>query len=187
MNGTFFMVVVVFALILAALLLWTLRTAHKRRRRRPAGLAVLDSAPQHLCNMGPVRRSQDPADLRYAAERGGRDLASRLRKERRGVALLYLNSLRSDFEQLLRIARVVALLSPEVSGSHEYERFRLSALFRLRFQLVKLRLFFGDAAMPQLASLGEMVTSLAIRMETAMEALGERAALAADLALQSEP
>ena len=40
--------------------------------------------------------------------------------------------------------------------------------------------------MPQLTSLGKMVTSLAIRMETAMEALGERAALAANLALQSE-
>jgi len=31
-----------------------------------------------------------------------------------------------------------------------------------------------------------MVTSLAIRMETAMATLGERAALAADLALQSD-
>jgi len=100
--------------------------------------------------------------------------------------LLYLDSLRSDFEQLLRIARVVALLSPEISGSHEYERLRLALLFRLRFAVVKFRFVFGDAAMPQLTSLGEMVTSLAIRLEAAMEALGERAALAANVALQSE-
>jgi hypothetical protein len=40
--------------------------------------------------------------------------------------------------------------------------------------------------MPQLASLGEMVTSLAIRMETAMQTLGEQAALAANLALTSD-
>jgi hypothetical protein len=184
-SGTFFIVAVVFALILAALLLWTFGSARKKRRRT-AGLAVLDSAPQHLCNMGPSQRSQDPADLRHAADRGGRELAKRLRRERRKVALLYLNSLRSDFEQLLRIARVVALLSPEISSSHEYERLRLSVLFRLRFQMVKLRFLFGDAAMPQLTLLGKMVTSLAIRMETAMETLGERAALAANLALQSE-
>jgi len=184
-SGMFFFLVAVFALSLGALLLWTVRTAHKRRRS--TGLAVLDSAPQHLSNMVAIRRSQDPADLRYAADRGGRDLEKRLRRERRGVVLLYLNSLRSDFEQLLRIARVVALLSPEISSSYEYERLRLSILFRLRFQLIKLRFLFGDAAMPQLTSLGEMVTSLAIRMETAMETLGERAALAADLALQSEP
>jgi hypothetical protein len=80
----------------------------------------------------------------------------------------------------------VALLSPEVSSSHEYERLRLSIVFQLRFQLVKLRLLFGDAALPQLASLGEMVSSLAIRMEAAMETMGERAALAANFALESD-
>ena len=136
--------------------------------------------------MGPIRRSQHPADLSYAASRGGRELAKRLRRERKNVILLYLDSLRSDFEQLLRIARVVALLSPEVSSSYEYERLRLSLLFRARFALVKLRFLVGDRAMPQVSSLGEMVASLAIRMETAMETLGERAVLAANVALQSE-
>jgi len=183
-TNAFFIAALGFAAGLAALLFWALRPA--RRRRRTAGRSVLGSAPQHLCNMGPIRRSLDPADLRYVAERGGRDLARRLRRERKRIALLYLGSLRSDFEQLLRIARVVALLSPEISGSYEYERLRLSALFRIRFALVKLHFLFGDAAMPQLTSLGEMVTSLAIRMETAMERLGERAGLAAEVALESE-
>jgi hypothetical protein len=184
LSKAFFMVVVVFALGLAAVLWWIFWPG-RRNRRRPDGLAVLDSAPQHLCNMGPIRRSQDRADLQYAAERGGNELAKRLRRERRAVAMMYLDSLRSDFEQLLRIARVVALLSPELSKSHEYERLRLSVLFRLRFQMVRARLLFGDAAMPELALLGQMVSSLAIRLETAMETLGERAALAANLALQS--
>jgi hypothetical protein len=184
-SGGFFIVAVVFALALTAILLWSFRGSHKRRRGRD-GLAVLGSAPQHLCNMGPIRRSQDPYDFDYAMEKGGKELGKRLRRERRNVALLYLESLRSDFDQLLRIARVVALLSPEVSSSYEYERLRLSILFRIRFQLVKLRFLFGDAAMPQLSSLAQMVTSLAIRMETAMATLGERAALAADLALQSD-
>jgi len=184
-SGGFFIVATVFALALVALLLWSFGSTRQRRRGRD-GLAVLDSAPQHLCNMGPIRRSQDPSDFDYAMERGGKELGKRLRRERRNVALLYLGSLRSDFDQLLRIARVVALLSPEVSSSHEYERLRLSILFRVRFQLVKLRFLLGNAAMPELTSLGQMVTSLAIRMETAMATLGERAALAADLALQSD-
>jgi len=185
MNVAFFILAVVFALAVAALLLVASRSSRRVRRRRD-GLAVLDSAPQHLCNMGPIRRSQDGVDLEYVASRGGRELAKRLRRERHEVALLYLDSLRADFEQLLRIARVVALLSPEVSSSHEYERLRLALQFRFRFQLVKLRLLFGDAAMPQVAALGEMVSTLAIRMETAMQALGERATLAANLALNSE-
>ena len=185
MNQFFFVAVVAFALVLMGLLLWTFRSSG-RSHRKSAGLAVLDSAPQHLCNMGPIRRSQDAADLRHVADQGGDDLARRLKRERRGVALLYLNALRSDFEQLLRIARVVALLSPELSSSYEYERLRLSLLFRIRFQMVRIRLQFGDASMSQLVSLGEMVTSLAIRMESAMEELGERAALAANFALQSD-
>ena len=184
-SGGFFIVAAVFALALTAILLWSFRGTHKRWRGR-AGLAVLDSAPKHLCNMGPIRRSQDPSDIDYAVERGGKELGKRLHRERRNVALLYLESLRSDFDQLLRIAHVVALLSPEVSSSYEYERLRLSILFRVRFQLVKMHFLFGDVAMLQLASLGQMVTSLAIRMETAMVTLGERAALAADLALQSD-
>jgi hypothetical protein len=185
MSTTFFILTVAFAVALLALLFMASRSSRRARRRRD-GLAVLDSAPQHLCHMGPIRRSQDGADLQYVADRGGRELAERLRRERHEVALLYLDSLRADFEQLLRIARVVALLSPEISSSHEYERLRLAVQFRFRFQLVKLRLFFGDAAMPQVAALGETVSTLAIRMEAAMQALGERATLAADLALTSQ-
>lgn len=185
MSGIFIFAAAVFALVVLALFVWTLRTG-KQNRRRGDGLAVLDSAPQHLCNLGPIRRAQDPEDLHYVIERGGSELGKRLRRERRGIALLYLNSLRADFEQLLRIARVVALLSPEISSSYEYERLRLSLLFRLRFQMVMLRLRLGNAALPQMTSLGEMVSSLAVRMETAMENLGERAALAADFALHSE-
>lgn len=185
MNPIFLIAASVFALVLLAVLVWGLR-AGKQRRRRSAGLAALESAPQHVCNLGPIRRSQDPADLLFAMESGGSELERRVRRERRGVALLYLNSLREDFEQLLRIARVVALLSPEVSSIYEYERLRLSILFRVRFQLVKLQFQFGNAAMPQLTSLGEMVSSLAVRIETSMASLGERAALAADFALHSE-
>lgn len=185
MSEAFFVAGVLFAAGLSVLLLWAFRSGRRSKGRSDA-LAVLESAPQHLSNMGPIRRSQDDADLQYVAERGGSGLAIRLRHERREVALLYLESLRSDFDQLLRIARVVALLSPEISSSHEYERLRLSLLFQIRFEVVRLRLLFGGAAMPQLASLGEMVTSLAIRMETAMQTLGEQAALAANLALTSD-
>jgi len=185
MSVAFFILAVVFALAVTALLLVSSRSSRRSRPRQNA-MAVLDSAPQHLCNMGPIRRSQDGADLQYAASRCGRELARRLGRERHQVALLYLDSLRADFEQLLRIARVVALLSPEISSSHEYERLRLALLFRLRFQLVKVRLLFGDAAMPQVQALGQMVSTLAIRMEAAMQALGERATSAANLALTSQ-
>jgi len=73
-----------------------------------------------------------------------------LRYERRRVALLYLAAIQKDFEQLLRIARVVALLPPEISGIHETGRLRLALLFRVQLQIVKVRFLLGAMAIPQL-------------------------------------
>ena len=44
----------------------------------------------------------------------------------------------------------------------------------------------GSLELPQITRLGQMATSLAVQMEEAMARLGERAALAAELALQSD-
>ncbi len=102
------------------------------------------------------------------------------------MALLYLGAIKRDFEQLLRVARVIAVLSPEVSGSQEYERIRLSMIFRWRFQMTKARLLIGIIPQPQLVSVWQMAATMAVQMEETMAKLGERAALAAELALQSE-
>lgn len=181
----FFFVAVFFAVALALLLFWALRGASSRKGV-DEGLAILEKAPRHVLNMTQIRQALDEADLRFVEEKGGRDLAERMRRERRRVMLLYLAAIRQDFEQLLRIARIVALLSPEVSSSHEFDRLRLSAIFRVRFEWTKLRLLMGSYVLPQTDMLGEMVSTLALQTEMAMAKLGERAALAAELAVQSE-
>jgi hypothetical protein len=186
MNDLFFFVAFAAALALAALLVWALRGASQRSSGKAAGLGVLENAPRHLASMPQIRQALDVADLRFAAEKGGPRLAAKLKSERRKITLLYLESIRADFEQLLRIARVIAVLSPEVSGSHEYERLRLTLIFRLRYQVIRIRLQVGNVALPEVGALGQMVTSLGVEMEAAMSKLGERAALAAELALQSD-
>jgi hypothetical protein len=52
--------------------------------------------------------------------------------------------------------------------------------------MVRVRLLLGNIALPEVNLLGRMVSSLTSEMEAAVAALGERAALAAELALQSE-
>ena len=185
MSIGFFIVAALSALGLGGLLLWALRGSSQRKSHEH-GLKVLESAPQHLRNMRQIRQAMDAADLHFARERGGPALSKRLRSERRDVVLHYLEAIRADFEQSLHIARIIAVLSPEVSGSHEYERLRLSVVFRWRFQKAKLRMHLGNAPLVEVASLGQMATCLAIQMEEAMAKLGERAALAAELALQSD-
>jgi hypothetical protein len=181
-----FIIVAAFAALgLGGLLFWAFRGAGEGTVPE-RGLGALDSAPRHLGNMMQIRQSMDRADFHFAEDKGGRYLSARLRRERRQVIVLYLGAIRRDFEQSLRIARIIAVLSPEVSGSQEYERLRLSLVFRWRFQMIKLRLLTGNLAQDQVVTLGEMATSLAVQMEETMARLGERAALAAELALQSD-
>jgi hypothetical protein len=185
MSTIFFLTAVISAISLGGLLIWALSGTSEKRARQ-GGIAVLADAPRHLTNLAQIRQVLDTADLKYVTERAGPELAARLKKERRRVTLLYLKAIRQDFEQLLRIARVLAVLSPEVSGAHDYQRLRLALTFRCKFQLVKLQVTIGRVALPEVTALGQMVTSLALEMELAMEKLGERAALAADLAIRSE-
>jgi hypothetical protein len=184
-NLVFFFVAVFFTLVLALLLFWALRGASSHKGVNE-GLGILEKAPRHVSNMAQIRQALDEADLQFAAEKGGPALAARMRRERRHVMLLYLAAIRQDFDKLLRIARIVALLSPEVSSSHEFDRLRLSAIFRMRFEWAKLRLLMGSYVLPQTDMLGQMVATLAAEIEMAMAKLGERAALAAELAVQSE-
>jgi len=149
-------------------------------------MKVIIDGPKHLHHMPQIRQALDAADFAYAKAKGDARLAAKLRRERLRVTTLYLGAIRSDFEQALHIARVIAVLSPQISGAHEYERLKLTLLFRSRYQMVRLRLLMGDVALPQVAVLGQMVTSLARDLEAAMAELGERAALAVELAAQSD-
>jgi len=185
MSTLYFIVAMAAAFGLGGLLVWAFRGASDRSghqlQTRP-----LEGNPQHLCNMAQMRQAMNAADLQFVRAKGGTALFSRVRRERREALLLYLFAIRREFQHSLRLARIIAVLSPEVSGSHEYERLRLSIVFHLRFQLVKLALHMGNVELPQVTNLGEMATSLAVQMEQAMASLGERAALAAELALQSD-
>jgi hypothetical protein len=185
MSSVYFIAAVAVTLGLAGLLAWALRGSSYRRGHQH-GMAALERVPQHLSDLTQIRQAMDAADLEYARSTGGPAMFSRLRRERRQVVFLFLAALRSDFEQSLRLARIIAALSPEVSGAQEYERLRLAMTFRVRYQLVKLSLLMGGLALPQVTTLGQMAASLAMQMEQAMAKLGERAALAAELALRSD-
>jgi hypothetical protein len=98
------------------------------------------------------------------------------------VALAYLAELRRDFQRLLEMARVIAVLSPEVAAVEEFERLRLTVRFRWRFEMIRMGLWAGLAPLPQLSGLGNVVSGLSVRIERAVKELVERAAMASALA-----
>jgi hypothetical protein len=184
-NLTFiFFVPIVVALLI--LLVWALRKPESRNAWKVEPGSLEQPRPRHATYLSLIRQALSPADLEFLAARGSPVLARRVRKERRRVALSYLKELRNDFQRLLRLAQVIASLSPEVGAAQEWERLRLSLRFSFRYQIVWAGLYSGLLVLPQLSGLSQLVSELAFRMETAMKELGERAVLAAKLASSSD-
>jgi hypothetical protein len=170
-----------FVAVLLVLLLWSLRSPKKQvySSLDPATFQGPDRS--HATYLSQIHRALAPADFEFLASRGSAGLARRVRKQRHRIALLYLSSVQEDFQKLLRLARVIAVLSPEVGAAQEFERLWLGVHFSLRCHMIRIRLFCGIATLPQLSGLSQMVSGFAVRMETAIAELGERAALATEL------
>jgi hypothetical protein len=165
------------------LLLWALRRPQKDTRVGVPYLEpVEEPARQHATYFGLIRQAMSHEDFEFLAARAPGRLVRRTHQERQRIALLYIENLRADFQRLLRLAKVIAVLSPEIAASHEFERLRLSIRFSWHYRLVLLGLYGGHLLMPQLSGLSQIVSEFAFRLESAMQDLGERASVAAELA-----
>ena len=171
-----------FAFLLLLLLAWVLRGPSKLSRPDVAAGLTEFSDRRHVTFFPQIKQALAVQDSAYLASRGMHALARKVRKERRKIALAYLACLRDDFQRLWRLGRVISSMSPQVGMKQEVRRLQLGLAFSLRYELIRIKFFFGFAPLPELGALSEVVSGLSIRMETAMQDLGERAALAAKLA-----
>ena len=169
--------------LLVMLLAWAVRSPRDDNRTGALSLEPIEEpARQHATYFGLIRQAMSHEDFEFLAARGPFHLVRRTHQERRRIALLYLENLRTDFQRLLRLAKVIAVLSPEIAASYEFERLRLTIRFGWRYRIVLLGLYAGHLLMPQLSGLNQVVSELAFRMESAMQELGQRATVAAELA-----
>lgn len=171
-----------FVAILLFGLVWALRGPQKRRELNGDPRSLEERGRRHATYLPQIRQALTAADYDFLSKRASREVQRRVRRERRNVVLAYLAALRGDFQSLLRMARVIAVLSPEVAAVHEFERLRLTAKFAWQYEMIRWKLLAGIAPVPQLAGLSDLVSGLSVRMEAAMKELGERAAIAAELA-----
>ena len=174
--------VAVFAIIGVLLLLvmaWLAFSA-TRRRTEVTRNGSRERECIHISNLPQIKQALADSDFIYLENQGYPALAKRIRKERRRIALNYLTCLRGEFEKLLRLARMVAALSPNLVVAQEVQGLRLNLEFWYRYYLIYFRLVSGVGPMKAIGSLSNMVSGLTIRMETAMSELGARAALGAE-------
>jgi hypothetical protein len=171
-----------FGILLLLLLAWVLRDPWKQVNSGAALGSAEESGRRHVTYFPQVRQALATQDVAFLASRGSCALARQVRKERQKVALAYLACLRGDFLRLWRLARVIASMSQQVGAAQELERLQLGLAFSWRYEMIRIKFLLGFAPLPELGSLSEVISRLSIRLETAMNDLGERAALAAKLA-----
>jgi hypothetical protein len=173
--------------VLLLLLCWVVRGPERKSSGCSADPASLEeSGRRHATYLPVIRQAMASSDFEFLASRAPNRLVRRAHRERQRIAMLYLADLRADFEKLLQLARAIAVLSPDVGASHEFERLRLGLQFSWRYRLVVLGLYSGWLLLPQISGLSQIVSELATRLECAMKELGERAAVAAELASSLE-
>jgi hypothetical protein len=170
-----------FVVLLLLALEWALRKPRDAKNFQTDPHA-LEEGQRHVDYLPQIRQALGDADYDFLSKRVSRVSLQRVRRDRRGIALAYLAALRGDFQRLLRMARVIAVLSPEVAAAHEFERLRLTTKFAWQYQMIRWKLMAGFAPLPQLDGLSALVSGLSVRMEAALKELGERAALAAEMA-----
>jgi hypothetical protein len=165
-------------LALVFLLVWALR---RGRQSRATSGQLEDGVESHVQYIPQIRQALSDDDRQYLLGKGGAHLMKAVERDRRKVTGEFLDALNGEFHRLLRLASIVAALSPEVQPMQEFERLRLTAVFQCRLQLVRTRLRMGNTPSRELGELSDVVSRLNVRMESAMRVLGERAALAADM------
>lgn len=171
-----------FVIGLLLLLAWALRGPGKLAKSGAGSNALEANDRPHVNFLPHIRQALDISDYDFLAEKSTPVMQRRVRRERRDVALAYLSALRLEFEDLLRMARIIAGLSPEIVVMQEFERLRLTVKFMWRYELIRMKLRMGFAPLQQLDRLGNLISGLSVRLEMAVKELGERAVLAAESA-----
>jgi hypothetical protein len=167
--------------LLFVVFVWSLRSPKGQTVPSPSCAIPQDFQGSHVTHLPQIRRALAPADLEFASKRIPREALRRMQRERRSVALAYLSALRGELQGLLRTARIVAALSPEVAGGQELERVVLTLNFLWRYRVIRISVWAGFTPLPQISDLSDLLSGYSVRLEEAIRELGERAAMVAEM------
>ncbi|HKW62458.1 MAG TPA: hypothetical protein VJN89_07940 [Candidatus Acidoferrum sp.] len=181
MSIAFYSFLSIVVLLLVAFA-WLLRSPKKHASSaEPPSAISQDFHGSHITYLPQIQRALSSTDYEYASKRIPRQALRRMRRERKQVALGYLDALHDELVKLLRTARVIASLSPKVVPGQEFERALLAANFLFRYRLIRLSVWAGFSPLPQISDLSNLLSGYSVRLEEAMKEMGERAALIAEM------
>jgi hypothetical protein len=171
------LIVGVLIAILLALLVWSAGKKNANARDEISRREGIYLACKHLKNLPQLRQALEPSDFEYLKEHLGKRTAQKVQRERRRIALRYLEALHEDFVHLMQTAQLIASLSPEVEATQEWRRFKLSLKFEMKYRFLKAKYGFGSLRFPAMGNLALLVSSLAIDLERIVNEMSAAAML----------
>jgi hypothetical protein len=173
---------IVLAVVLVVLLAWAVRPPKKAFHSVDEVLSTL-SEKRHYARLPQILQSLREEDRDFLSTRGRDDLATRLRRERKRIALRYLGYLEDEYQVLLEASQILARMAPEVSAMDELQRFRLAFRFVFWSRYLRWKLRFGLQPWDAFGILSDMEGDMTLHLEVAAARIGERAAVAAEFPL----
>jgi hypothetical protein len=170
------------AVVLILLLTWAVRPPKKMQLSVDDVFNAL-SEKRHYARLPQILQSLRDEDTDFLYTKGHDALANRLRRDRKYIALRYLNYLEDEYRLLLEASRILARVAPEVSPIAEFDRFRLNVRFVLACRYLRWRLRLGLQPWDVFGILSDMEGDLTLRLEAAATRIGERAAMASEFPL----
>lgn len=160
------------ALLLIALLVFAARPSN-RQFTPPADVFEALSQSRHCSRLPQIVLALRPEDTEYLRESGQVTLMQALRRQRRRIALNYLDRLQQEFEMLLEISRVLAVMSPDAVGMEEMERWRLSVTFAVTCAFLRWKLRLGLQPFSGFTLLSNMASNISLELDTATTRIAE--------------
>lgn len=173
---------IVFAIFLVFVLAWAVRPPKRVLLSVDDVLNAL-SEKRHYARLPQILQCLRNEDTDFLYARGHDELATRLRRERKRIALRYLDHLQDEYQLLLEASRILAKVAPEVSPMDEFDRFRLHVRFVLFCRYLRWRLRLGLQPWDIFGVLSDMEGDMTLGLEVSATRIGERAAVASELPL----
>ncbi len=170
---------IAFAVILVLLLAWAVRPTQKILLSVDDVLNAL-SEKRHYARLPQILQALRHEDTDFLYARGHDELGTRLRRERKRIALRYLDHLQNEYQLLLEASRILAKVAPEVSPMDEFDRFRLNVRFALCCRYLRWRLRLGLQPWGIFGILSDMEGDMTLGLEVTATRIGERAVYASD-------
>jgi len=152
-------------LLIVAVVLLLRNPGASRGSRRATRTEPAEFFPVHYRYFVQAKQAFSRENAAYLAGRASAPVRKEWERGCRKAARLYLGCLRDDFERLSRLARQIALRSPQVKVQQEAEMFWLDVRFEILYAIALLRIQMGRAAAEDVGHIASLIGALGSRLE----------------------